>query len=245
MYQRHTDANRHLDGRQGILCGAKPTVTKSLWVTPSSSHGLNQGDGTLEAFSSLVDSEVLPMGALRNDQASSVMSALKLTFVDVPPLDNGRSASAHAPLGLRLKVRITRGRLDRQIAAGRRCDASAELALRARQLTDPRSQQETARNLRRIIDYVDRRGSRPIITSVVIERRAVRYGRLAILELAEQLERAAPVNPRGIVLARAFITDGLSPVANPHSERTVTEVAAEAQEALNEHPIVGFDTFAV
>ena len=184
------------------------------------------------------------MRTLRSSQTSPVMSTGNIAFDAVPSRRGGRSTSADAPRGLRLKVFVTRGRLDRQIAAGHRCEGTAELALRARQLSDPRTQQELARNLRGIIDYVDRRGSRKVISSVILERAAVRRGRRAILDLAEQLERAAPVNPRGIVLARALVTDGLGPLFNPHSERTVTEVAQEAQDALEEPLAIGLDIVA-
>jgi hypothetical protein len=183
------------------------------------------------------------MRAMRSNQVSPVALQERSVFDAVPPLHGGRSASMGASLGLRSKVFVTRGRLDRQIAAGQPCEGSAALTLRARQLVHSRTQREIARNLRGIIGYVDRRGSRRGISSVIIERAAVRGGRRAIIELAEQLERAATVNPRGIVLARAFLTDGLSPLFNPHADRTVTEAAHEIQDALQVHAEIGFDAF--
>jgi hypothetical protein len=141
-------------------------------------------------------------------------------------------------------VFVTRGKLDRQIATGHPLDATVALTLRARQLTRPRARQQIARHLRETIDYVDRRGSRPIISSVVIERTAVRTGRQAIMGLAERLEGTAPVEPAGIVLARALLTDGRSPLFNPHSELTVTEAVFEVQDALEGHPTIGFDAIA-
>ncbi|MGA2320984.1 MAG: hypothetical protein ABSG95_09635 [Solirubrobacteraceae bacterium] len=147
-------------------------------------------------------------------------------------------------MALRLRVFVTRGKLDRQIAEGRPCEATAALTLRARQLTHPRTRQQIARSLREIIDYVDRHGSRRVISSVVIAPAAVRTGRRAILGLAERLEGTAPVNPRGVVLVRALLTDGLSPLFNPYSERTVTEAVFEVQEALEGHPTIEFDAVA-
>lgn len=93
-------------------------------------------------------------------------------------------------LSQRVKLYIGRARLDRQIAAGHPFEADAELALRARQLVATRSQHQLARNLRGILRYVERTPSRRTISAVVIEPRAVRMGRSAILDLAEQLERA-------------------------------------------------------
>jgi len=185
------------------------------------------------------------MRTLRSSQpASPVMSTRRTTVEVAPRLHGGPSTSAGAPLALRLMVYVTRGRLDRQIAAGCPGEATAALALRARQLTDPRTRREIALNLRGIIDYVDRRGPPRVISSVVIEPPAARTGRCAIVELAERLDGWAPVSPRGIVLARALLTDGLSPLFNPHCGRTVTEAAREVQDALEEHPTIGFDAFA-
>jgi hypothetical protein len=146
--------------------------------------------------------------------------------------------SADASLRQRVKLYASRARLDRQIAAGHPFDADADLALRAWQLVASRSQHRLARNLRTILRYVERTPSRRTISAVMIEPRAVRMGRSAIIDLAEQLERAAAVNPRGIVLAKALLTDGLSPLFDAHSELTVTEAVREVHRALEEPPTV-------
>jgi hypothetical protein len=148
-----------------------------------------------------------------------------------PPFE--RSGSAWAPLALRLRVYLTRGRLDRQIAAGRRYDSTAALAVRAGQLTRPRTLQQLAGALHRIVSYVDRAGSFPIFTAVVIERGAVMSGRHAILGLAERFEGPAPVSPRGVALAQLLLSDGLSPLFNRRCDRTVIQAIWEVQDALD------------
>jgi hypothetical protein len=140
-------------------------------------------------------------------------------------------------LALRAKVYMTRVILDRRIAAGEEWDTDAALALRASQLTEPRTQHAIARNLRGVVNYADRRrGSGRIITSVVIDPPAVRAGRRSVLELAEQLERAAPVDPRGILRARALLTDGISPLFNRYSGQTVAQATREVHETLEQQP---------
>lgn len=181
------------------------------------------------------------MRAIRTGQAFPSTSMRNIAFETVVPVDGVRSASAGAALALRMKVYLTRGRLDRQLAAGHAHDAAAELTLRAKHLTNPRTQRDIARNLRGIVRFVDHQESRRGISCVVISPRAVRGGRTAICELAEQLERAAPVNPRGIVLAQALLTDGNSPLFNPYPERTVAEATREIQDALEGHPTIGYD----
>jgi hypothetical protein len=181
------------------------------------------------------------MRAIRTSHAFPSGPTRGLAYETFVPVDGVRSASAGAPFGLRLKVYVNRGRLDRQLVAGHAHDAAPELTLRARHLTNPRTQRDIARNLRGIVRYADREQSRRAISCVVISPPAVRAGRRAICELAEQLERAAPVNPRGIVLARALLTDGNSPLFNPDPERTVAEAIREIQDALEEQPTIGYD----
>jgi hypothetical protein len=161
---------------------------------------------------------------------------MRTTASEAVPLHRQRSVSAGSPIALRSRVYLTRGALDRRIAAGRPCESTAALALRARQLSHPRTLRQVAGQLRGIVDYVDRHGSRRTVSAVVVERAAVRAGRQAILGLAERLEAAAPANPRGVALAQVLLTDGLSPLFNRHCERTVTEAIWEVQNALEPAP---------
>ncbi len=172
------------------------------------------------------------MRTLRSSRPASPTTSMWRPFEGTPPAHGERSGIADASVGLRLRVWLTRGRLDRQIAAGRSCEATQALALRARQLAGHRTRRRVADSLRGVVEEADRRASPPLLTSVVIEQRAVRFGRLAILDLAEQLDGERPVDPRGVVLARTLLTDGLSPLFNMRAEQTVTEAASEAMDAL-------------
>jgi hypothetical protein len=138
-------------------------------------------------------------------------------------------------MALRLRVYLSRRRLDREIASGSACGSTDELALRARQLTSASSRQQIAHELRDVLAYVDRDGPRPLSTAVVLEPAAVRVGREAILGLAQILEGDAPVLPAGIIRARRFVIDGLGPMSDPASERTVAEAVSEVVDALHGH----------
>ena len=154
---------------------------------------------------------------------------------DDPTLStNGaRRRSAAAPLKLRLRVLMTRRKLDREILGGYPLGSPDALALRVQQLTSESARHRIARDLRGVVEYVDRRGPRPLITAVMIEPAAVRAGRSAILDLAVTLERSSAVRPRGIVLVHRLLTDGTSPLFNRASHRTVTEAVWEIQDALD------------
>jgi hypothetical protein len=146
-----------------------------------------------------------------------------------------RTPNAGSP-ALWLKVRLGRSRLDHQIALGRSCRGSDELTLRARELCGSRSQHALARNLRRIVVNAERLSARRAITSVVIDAPAVLGDRRAVLALAERFERAAPVNARGVALARQLLGDGRSPLFIGPSAQSVTEAVAAIHEALEERP---------
>jgi hypothetical protein len=150
-----------------------------------------------------------------------------------PSLARVRPATTAVPLALRLKVFMSRGKLDREIVAGRSYQPAAALELRARQLTSSRAQRRAADNLRGVVEYVDRLGSRPVFSAVVICRAAVSGGREPIFGLAERLEKAAPVTARGMVLARELLTDGsTSPLFSPASPRTVAQAIWNISDAL-------------
>jgi hypothetical protein len=166
---------------------------------------------------------------------------MRTTAFEAGYSQRARSGSAGSPLLLRLRVYLTRGRLDRRIAAGLPCGSTPALALRARQLSHPSTLRQIADQLRGIVGYVDRLGSRRTVSAVVVERAAVRSGRHAILGLAERLEGTAPTSPKGIALAQVLLTDGLSPMFNRYCERTVTEATWEVQDALGP---VGVDPVA-
>ena len=159
------------------------------------------------------------------------------TFHAVPLHRDSRSTSAtaaDASLKLRLRVYVTRGALDRQIAVGRPYESTPALALRARQLTDARTRQQIARSLRGIVDHADDRASHRVISASVVEPAAVRRARHPILGLAERLEGTAPVNPAGVARAQVLLTDGLSPLYNRSCPRTATQAVYEVQDALEE-----------
>jgi hypothetical protein len=143
-----------------------------------------------------------------------------------------RSISTVARLALRARVYVTRGRLDRQIVAARPCESPAALALRARQLSGTRARENLARDLCGIVDHAERIGSRRALSAVVIDPAAVAGARRAILGLAQQLGGPAPVSPRGVLLARALLTDPCSPLFNRACERTVAQAVGEVEDAL-------------
>ena len=129
-------------------------------------------------------------------------------------------------LGLRarLRVRLARGRLDRELADARVRDTSEDHALRARQLATPAARRQLACSLRRVLaDAEDprtaMRGSTvPVLWDAVLPWREALYG------LAERLEQTEPVNPLGLARMRVLLTDGMGPLYNRAYERSLREM---------------------
>jgi len=178
------------------------------------------------------------MKARRSRPAIASTTATTVVALDAnAPVGAGRPIARQATIALRLKVFLTRVKLDRAIADGSSDEASNSLALRVEQLTGSRTRGRIASELRAVVEYADRRDSvSPRLTAVMIEPAAVRAGREAILGLAERLQSTTPLSARGVVLARALLTDGRSPLFNALSERTVIEAAFEVQDALGAAP---------
>jgi len=145
-----------------------------------------------------------------------------------------RARAVSAPLSLRVSVYLTRGRLDRRIVSDWPCEFTPQLGLRVLQLIDPRTRRSLARGLRGKVEFVDRMGSRPNFSAVVIERPSVRVGREAILGLAERLDGSDPVCPRGIVLVQTLLTDGCgSPLFSRYAKQSMFEAVWEVADALD------------
>lgn len=74
------------------------------------------------------------------------------------------------------------------------------------------------------------------MTAVVINRAAVRADREAVLGLAERLESAGPVTPRGMVLVQRLLTEGRGPLYDPSGRHRVEQAIWEIVDVLDADP---------
>jgi hypothetical protein len=130
----------------------------------------------------------------------------------------------------RLAARVRSRRLDRALAGGTPPEASAALALRAQQLTEPESRGSIAQAFRRIIREAQQ-GSRPALGRVMPSRARVRAAREELSRLADTLDEPGPVAAGGVAQALLLLTDGTGPLYNPDSR---TSLCVGAQRALRE-----------
>lgn len=135
------------------------------------------------------------------------------------------SMSGHRPgLRARLRVRLSRGRLDRELADAIVRDTSEGHALRARQLADPAARRQLACSLRRLLADAEDPRAALLGSSVPVLGDVVMPWREALLGLAERLEQTEPVNPLGLARMRVVLTDGMGPFYNRASERSLGEM---------------------
>lgn len=130
----------------------------------------------------------------------------------------------------RLTARLRSSALDRRLAAGQSPDSSTALALRARVLLSQRARRQTARSLRLFPRYVAPASAGISQTAEGREQLATTVS--AVEWLAELIEGEAPVDVRGIALARVLLaTDGRTPYRSPPTDAVLSAVG-EAVAAL-------------
>ncbi len=146
------------------------------------------------------------------------------------PLQKGRPAARHgrvghppARLGLRLRVRLHRASLDRQLSDGVAAASAEDRALRARQLEDSKTRRRLASALRGVIADSELPAVARMCCAVPVSRRAVLPWRQALLGVAERLESGDPVDPCGVARVMVLITDGCSPIYNKHAEGSMSD----------------------
>jgi hypothetical protein len=146
--------------------------------------------------------------------------------------DQSRHTISGSPL-LRLRVAIHRDSLDRELAQGADPSARPELALRAAQLTSPRSRRRLARSLSRSITEAHRpQMTRSRVT--IIRRGAVLDAEDALRVTIDRLNDSAPVSPEGMAIVERFVTNAdSSPLYNPAEPGALRRLAVLATAAMD------------
>jgi hypothetical protein len=131
----------------------------------------------------------------------------------------------------RLAAHVHRLRLDAALASGTPAEASTELALRARRLTNISFRRELARTIGRLVRDSD------ALAPPSRVRISPQWGRVAaaadtLSELADALAQPKPVSARGVAQAMILLTDGTGPLFNRHNYGSVRNRASAATASL-------------
>jgi hypothetical protein len=127
---------------------------------------------------------------------------------------------------LRMRVRLTRGVLDRQLAGGVTAGRSPALALRADQLRSPEVRRTIARLLGTILEAAEERSADPG-SPLIVNHTAVLDARGDIQALITRLRSPATLDPCGIAHARLLVRDSRSPLFSAASDRTLRDALSE------------------
>ncbi len=125
--------------------------------------------------------------------------------------------------------------LDRALADGTPPEASAALALRARELTELERRQSIAVALRRVLGEAREGVHRPS-GRIRPDRSRVAAAREQLNALADTLAEPGPVAARGVAQAWLLLTDGTGPLYNACSRISLGSRAARAASDLRPWP---------
>jgi hypothetical protein len=148
------------------------------------------------------------------------------------PIPNFHTTETRGPrwgLNTRLRTRLQRDRLDRQLAAGVKPSALSPLGLRAAQHRSAAGRAQLANALVEAVGEA-RRGE-PMNIRRRPQRAEVRVEADALLALASRLRERTPVDVRGVAMIALLVNDGASPLHRP-GERKLDDALTEAHAAL-------------
>jgi hypothetical protein len=131
-------------------------------------------------------------------------------------------------LRLRLRVSTQSTVLDNELARGASPLRSCELALRARQLVEPKRRERLASALESLCEHAQRASS---TTSIVpLPRREITEASASLLALAQRLRDRGPIYAGGAAMISVLLRDGTGPAytagAGPELRRGLRAAAA-------------------
>ena len=144
--------------------------------------------------------------------------------------DSSTSGPTRPSLVVRIRTRLGRSELDSALASGADSAGSAELALRAEQLSSPA---ERARIANALVETLgDARRGHPVTLRVRPQREAVRAAADEIWALVLRLRDEQPGDVRGVAMA-ARLVDARSGPLYRHDRGDLDDAIASARAALD------------
>ena len=124
--------------------------------------------------------------------------------------------------------------LDDRLLSGELSPDSGEGKARAEQLLSARHRAKSAKALRELVEEAQRPHASFVNANLRVQRFRIREHQELILTLARELEELAVVDPRGVILADRFVTDGESPAyAYPYEDHgEIARAVERARQAL-------------
>ena len=137
-----------------------------------------------------------------------------------PSARHGPARARRPSVALRLRVRWKAPQLDAALADGADPGAREELALRAKQLTDPTHRARIARSIDRLLDLAERGQGMPSINRLPFQASRVEANRPQLMEVADRLEEEDSPPVQAVAMATLLVEDGLGPLyVQEHRDR--------------------------
>jgi hypothetical protein len=143
----------------------------------------------------------------------------------------GSTGRAPTQFSTRVRARVHRRVIDREIAAGAAIDTDPARALRAAQLTSEAERRGVAASLWNILQAADERHADPA-SHLRLNHADVLAARHGVVALIEILRSEQTVAARGVALARLLTAERRSPMLCESSQRSVKDAVCEALAAL-------------
>jgi hypothetical protein len=153
--------------------------------------------------------------------------------------DHTRISGQTRRASVSLRVRLRRGRIDRDLAEARVHNGSEEHTLRAAQLASEVNRRDIARSLREVVTHAENPRAEWFGSTALLNRDAVVPWRDELTRLAGRLEQTGPIGPCGVARARVLTSDEMGPLYNPASERSMREAISWIAEGLDMSPLDG------
>jgi hypothetical protein len=143
------------------------------------------------------------------------------------------------PLGTRLRTRLHRQKLDRELALGADPNIGALRKERARELVGEECRRTLAASLERLSKEADA-PPRPLTSRVPIARAAIRDSICKLETIVERLKAPAYISPRGVAIISALLADGAGPLYgnDPYNSQALPRVLEAAIDCLDNGPVL-------
>ena len=133
----------------------------------------------------------------------------------------------------RLQAHLCGDRLDRMLAAGVPPETDPLLALRAAQISSPRSRQELAVLVRRMLATATRDEESPFRARSMAILPRVKQARREFEALADHLEAPVPLPARGMAAVKLLLRDGAGPLYRYESRQNLARLVHDITDLLD------------
>lgn len=145
-----------------------------------------------------------------------------------------------SPLRVRVRARLQRRRLDRELASGTDPNTDPARRERARELVGEKTRRQIAACLERLLAEADSAPRGAYTSRMPIARTAIRDSRLDLETIVERLKAPAYISSRGVAMISLLCSDGAGPLYgnNPAHSQELRRALAAVVEAIDHGPVL-------